>query len=50
LSGGLIGDMQADLWRASLGVLGILWLAGIAWGWRAFENLQLNHNVSGERL
>ena len=50
LAGGLIGDMQTDIWRAALGAIAVLWLAGAAWGWRSFENLQLNHNVSGERL
>ena len=50
LAGGLIGDMQTDIWRAALGAFAVLWLAGAAWGWRSFENLQLYHNVSGERL
>ena len=50
LAGGLIGDMQTDLWRAALGAVAILWLFGAAWGWRSFENLQLYHNVAGERL
>jgi len=47
---GLIGDMQDDIWRAALGAVALLWLAGAAWGWRSFENFQLAHNVSGERL
>ena len=47
--GGLIGDMQADVRRGALGAVAILWLAGAAWGWRSFRNLQLRHNVSGER-
>ncbi len=50
LAGGLIGDMQTDLWRVALGAVAVLWLFGAAWGWRSFENLQLGHNVSGERL
>ncbi|OYV75577.1 MAG: hypothetical protein B7Z74_01080, partial [Deltaproteobacteria bacterium 21-66-5] len=50
LAGGLIGDMQTDIWRVALGAVGVLWLFGAAWGWRSFENLQLYHNVSGERL
>ncbi|MHB8784352.1 MAG: tetratricopeptide repeat protein [Desulfobacteria bacterium] len=50
LAGGLIGDMQTDIWRVALGAAGVLWLFGAAWGWRSFENLQLYHNVSGERL
>ncbi|MHB1012025.1 MAG: hypothetical protein ACYC37_03855 [Desulfobacteria bacterium] len=50
LAGGLIGDMQTDLWRASLGAVAVLWLLGSAWGWRSFETFQLYHNVSGERL
>ena len=50
MAGGLIGDMQTDLWRAALGTVAVLWLLGAAWGWRSFENLQLRHNVSGERL
>ena len=50
VAGGLIADMQGDLWRLALGAFAVLWLAGIAWGWRSFENLQLKHNVSGERL
>jgi len=50
LAGGLIGDMQTDLWRAALGAVALLWLLGAAWGWRSFENLQLDHNVAGERL
>jgi hypothetical protein len=50
LAGGLIGDMQTDIWRAALGAVAVLWLFGAAWGWRSFENLQLRHNVSGERL
>ena len=49
-TGGLIGDMQSDLWRAALGTVAVLWLFGAAWGWRSFGNLQLRHNVSGERL
>ena len=49
-AGGLIGDMQSDLWRAALGTVAVLWLFGAAWGWRSFGNLQLRHNVSGERL
>jgi tetratricopeptide (TPR) repeat protein len=49
-AGGLIGDMQTDLWRAALGAVALLWLLGAAWGWRSFENLQLHHNVAGERL
>jgi len=49
-AGGLIGDMQTDIWRAALGTVALLWLFGAAWGWRSFENLQLRHNVSGERL
>ena len=48
--GGLIGAMQTDLWRAALAVFAVLWLVGIAWGWRSFENLQLHHNIAGERL
>jgi hypothetical protein len=50
LAGGLIGDMQTDISRAALGTVAVLWLIGAAWGWRSFENLQLRHNVSGERL
>jgi hypothetical protein len=50
LAGGLIGDMQTDIWRAALGTVAVLWLLGAAWGWRSFENLQLRHNVAGERL
>lgn len=50
LAGGLIGDMQTDVWRAALGTLAVLWLAGAVWGWRSFESLQLYHNVSRERL
>ncbi|MGB5196248.1 MAG: hypothetical protein WBN64_04190 [Candidatus Deferrimicrobium sp.] len=50
MEGGLIGDMQTDLWRGALGAVAILWMFGAAWGWRSFEALQLNHNVAGERL
>ncbi|MBP2686033.1 MAG: hypothetical protein H6Q81_938 [Deltaproteobacteria bacterium] len=50
LAGGLIGDMQADIWKIALGAVGVLWLVGAAWGWRSFEILQLRHNISGERL
>ena len=50
LAGGLIGDMQTDIWRAALGAVVVLWLFGAAWGWRSFETLQLHHNVAGERL
>jgi len=50
LAGGLIGDMQTDVWRAALGAVVVLWLFGAAWGWRSFESLQLYHNVAGERL
>jgi len=50
LAGGLIGDMETDIWRAALGMSAVLWLAGASWGWRSFENLQLYHNVSGERM
>jgi hypothetical protein len=49
-AGGLIRDMQTDLWRAALGTVAVLWLFGAAWGWRSFGNLQLRHNVSGQRL
>lgn len=49
LAGGMIGDMQTDLWRATLGGVAVLWMAGAAWGWRSFESLQLHHNVAGER-
>ena len=49
-AGGLIGDMQTDLWRMALGTVAVLWLSGAVWGWRSFGNLQLRHNVSGERL
>jgi tetratricopeptide (TPR) repeat protein len=50
LAGGLIGDMQTDVWRAALGAVAVLWLFGAAWGWRSFETLQLHHNVAAERL
>ena len=50
LAGGLIGDMQTDIWRAALGAVAVLWLFGAAWGWRSFETVQLYHNVAGERL
>jgi hypothetical protein len=50
LAGGLTGDMQTDLWRVALGGVAVLWMAGAFWGWRSFENLQLHHNVAGERL
>jgi hypothetical protein len=50
LAGGLIGDMQTDIWRAALGAVAVLWLFGAAWGWRSFDTLQLYHNVAGERL
>ena len=50
LAGGLIGDMETDIWRAALGMSAVLWLAGVSWGWRSFENLQMYHNVSGERM
>ena len=50
LAGGLIGDMQTDLWRAALGAVVVLWLFGATWGWRSFETLRLYHNVAGERL
>jgi hypothetical protein len=50
MEGGLIGDMQTDIYRAMLGMVAVLWLSGAAWGWRSFENLQLRYNVTGERL
>jgi len=50
LAGGLIGDMQTDIWRAALGAVAVLWLFGAAWGWRSFETLRMDHNVAGERL
>ncbi|TRZ99373.1 MAG: hypothetical protein D4R80_03340 [Deltaproteobacteria bacterium] len=50
LTGGLIGDMQADIWRAALAAVTVLWVFGAAWGWRSFENLQLRYNTSRERL
>ena len=50
MEGGLIGDMQTDIWRATLGMVAVLWLSGAAWGWRSFESLQLRYNVTGERL
>ena len=49
-TGGLIGDMQTDVWRAALGATAVLWLFGIVWGWRSFDALQRDHNVAGERL
>jgi hypothetical protein len=49
LAGGLIGDMQADIWRAALGVVAVLWVFGAAWGWRSFETLQRDHSIAGER-
>ena len=50
MAGGLIRDMQTDLWRAALVAVAIVWVFGTAWGWRSFETLQLNQNVAGERL
>jgi len=50
MTGGLIGDMQTVISRAALGTVAVLWLSGAAWGWRSFENLQVRHNVYGERL
>jgi len=50
LAGGLIADMQTDVWRAALGAIAVLWLFGVVWGWRSFEKLQVDHNVAGERL
>ncbi len=47
---GLIADMRGDLLTAAFAAFAVLWLFGAAWGWRAFGNLQLLHNVSGERL
>jgi hypothetical protein len=49
LAGGMIGDMQTDVWRMALAALAVLWIAGAAWGWRSFEILQRYHNVAGER-
>ncbi len=49
VAGGLVGDMQTDVWRVALGAVTVLWLFGIAWSWRSFERLQLNHNLTGER-
>ena len=49
-TGGLIGDMQTDVWRAALGATAVLWLFGIVWGWRSFDALQRDYNVAGERL
>jgi len=49
LAGGLIGDMQTDIWRAALGAVALLWLFGAAWGWRSFDTLQRDHNVGGGR-
>ena len=49
MAGGLIDDMQTDLWRAALGAVAILWLIGAAWGWRSFEALQRNRGVAGEK-
>jgi hypothetical protein len=50
MAGGLVGDLQTDIWRGALGAVAVLWLFGTAWGWRSFETLQLDHNVAGERL
>jgi hypothetical protein len=50
LAGGLVADMQADVCRAAVGSVAVLWLFGAAWGWRSFESHQLFHNVAGERL
>ena len=50
LAGGLIGDMQTDVWKVALGATALLWLFGVAWGWRSFDTLQRDHNVAGERL
>jgi hypothetical protein len=49
LAGGMIGDMQTDVWRVALAALAVLWIAGAVWGWRSFESLQRHHNVAGER-
>jgi hypothetical protein len=48
-AGGLVGDMQGNVWRAALAGVAVLWMFGAAWGWRSFENLRLRHNISGER-
>jgi hypothetical protein len=50
LAGGLVGDIQTDIWRGALGAVAVLWLFGAAWGWRSFETLQLDYNIAGERL
>ena len=49
LTGGLISDMQSDVWRAALGTAALLWAFGAAWGWRSFATLQMRHGVAGER-
>jgi len=49
-TGGLIGDMQADVWRAALGATAVSLAVRIVWGWRSFDALQRDHNVAGERL
>jgi tetratricopeptide (TPR) repeat protein len=49
LAGGLVGDMQTDIWRGALGAVAVLWLFGAAWGWRSFETLQLDYNIAGKR-
>lgn len=48
-AGGLISDMQSDVWKAALGTAALLWAFGAVWGWRSFATLQMRHGVAGER-
>ncbi len=51
-AGGRLDRRHADrsLEGGARELFAVLWLAGVAWGWRSFDNLQLYHNVAGERL
>jgi hypothetical protein len=45
----LVSDMVRGILIAAAGALVLLWAFGVFWGWRSFESLQLNYNVSMQR-
>jgi putative effector of murein hydrolase len=45
----LISDMLGGVTAVAVAVVAILWIFGAAWGWKAFETLQVKYNISLRR-